>query len=176
MDCKRALVNAAGDMEKAIEILKKEGVASAAKKAGRDAREGLIETYIHTGGKMGVMIEINCETDFVAKNDEFKQLAKDICMHIAATMPLYIKREDVPHDLVAKEHEIAVAQCEGKPQNAIEKIVQGKLDKWYGQICLMEQPYVKDQEQTITDLLTQKVTKMGENIIIRRFNRYQMGE
>jgi len=148
----------------------------AAKKAGREAREGVIESYIHLGGKVGVLLELNCETDFVAKNDEFKQLAKDICMHIAAASPLYTTREDVPDEMVDKERSIAEAQAEGKPKAAIDRIVMGKLDKWYSQFCLLEQSFVKNQDQSINDLLTEKIAKMGENIIVNRFHRYQLGD
>ncbi|OIO60665.1 MAG: translation elongation factor Ts [Verrucomicrobia bacterium CG_4_10_14_3_um_filter_43_23] len=176
MDCKRALLNTNGKFEEAIDLLKKEGVAMAAKKAGREAREGVIESYIHLGGKVGVLLELNCETDFVAKNDEFKQLAKDICMHIAAASPLYTTREDVPDEMVDKERSIAEAQAEGKPKAAIDRIVMGKLDKWYSQFCLLEQSFVKNQDQSINDLLTEKIAKMGENIIVNRFHRYQLGD
>lgn len=175
IDCKKALIESNGDPEEALTILKKKGMASAAKKADREASEGTIQCYIHMGGRIGVMVELNCETDFVAKNDEFKQLAKDLCKHIAASSPLYIKREDVPADLVAKEKEIAAAQTEGKPPAAAEGIIKGKLDKWYKTICLMEQEYVIDPSQTIQDVLTQAISKMGENMIISRFARYQIG-
>lgn len=176
VDCKKALEESNGSMEEAVVWLKKKGVASAAKKAGRDAQEGLIHSYIHLGGKLGVLIEVNCETDFVARNDEFKQLVSDLCMHIAAASPSYVKREDVPADMIAKEKEIAVAQCEGKPEAAIQKIVEGKLDKWFSEMCLMEQIFVKNQSQTIASLLTEKISKIGENIVIRRFSRYKLGE
>jgi elongation factor Ts len=176
MDCKKALVESAGDFDGAIAILRKKGVATAAKKAGRDASEGVINSYIHLGGKVGVLVELKCETDFVAKNDAFKVLAKDIAMHIAAATPLYINREDVPDDLVEKEREIAVAQAEGKPPQAVQKIVEGKLDKYFGTICLLEQSFVKNPDQTIRDLLTENVAKMGENLVIGRFSRFQLGE
>ena len=175
VDCKKALVEANGNVDEAITILKKKGVASAAKKADREASEGIVECYIHGAGRIGVMLELNCETDFVAKNSDFKQLARDICMHIAAANPMYVSREDVPEELVAKEREIAAAQAEGKPQNAIEKIVEGKLDKWFQQICLMEQVYVKDQDKTIKDLLTSSIAVIGENMRIGRFARFQIG-
>ncbi|GAB4279181.1 MAG: translation elongation factor Ts [Opitutales bacterium] len=176
MDCKKALVETDGNMEEAITLLKKKGIATAAKKAGRDASEGTIQSYIHMGGKVGVMIELSCETDFVAKNSDFQALAKDICMHIAAASPLYVSREEVSEDLISKERDIARAQCEGKPESAIEKIVAGKLDKWFSEICLLEQKYVKNQDQSIQDLLTENISKLGENILVRRFSRYQLGE
>lgn len=175
VDCKKALVEAGGNFEEAVTILKKKGIASAAKKADREAKEGIVESYIHAGGRIGVLLELNCETDFVAKNSDFKQLARDICMHIAAANPMYVSREEVPVELVAKEREIAVAQAAGKPQNAIDKIVEGKLDKWLQQICLLEQPYVKDQDQTIKDLLASSISVIGENICIGRFSRFQIG-
>lgn len=175
LECKKALVESNGDLEEALTILKKKGMASAAKKADREASEGTIQCYIHMGGRVGVMLELNCETDFVAKNEEFKQLAKDLCMHIAAASPLYVKREDVPTHLVDKEKEVASAQTEGKPQAAAEGIIKGKLDKWYKTICLMEQDYIKDQSQTVQDILTQAISKMGENMIVSRFERYQIG-
>lgn len=176
MDCKRALVESNGDEEAAISILKKKGIAKAAKKADRDASEGIIESYIHLGGKVGVLLELNCESDFVAKNDEFKALARDICMHIAAASPVAVSREEVPEDLVAKEREVAVAQAEGKPPAAVEKIVEGKVSKFLSGICLLEQPFVKNPDQTINDLLTDKIQKIGENIRIKRFARFAIGE
>lgn len=175
MDCKKALAEAAGNIDEAFTILKKKGMASAAKRADRAAQEGTVQCYIHGGGRVGVMVELNCETDFVAKNDEFKQLAKDICMHIAATSPLYVKREDVPEELVNKEKEVAMAQAEGKPAAAVESIIKGKLDKWFGQICLLEQEYVKDTELKIQDVLVQAISKMGENMMVSRFSRFQIG-
>jgi len=171
MDCKKALVEAAGDAEQAISILRKKGVATAAKKAGRDASEGVVESYIHLGGKVGV-----CETDFVAKNEDFKSLARDIAMHVAASSPLYVSREDVPEDVIEKEREIAASQAEGKPPQAIQKIVEGKLDKYFSTICLLEQPFVKNPDQSIRDLLTENVSKMGENLVLGRFARFQLGE
>lgn len=176
VDCKKALEESNGAIEEAVVWLKKKGIASAAKKAGRDAQEGLVHSYIHLGGKLGVLIEVNCETDFVARNDEFKQLVIDLCMQIAAASPIYVKREDIPADLIAKEREIAIAQCEGKPEAAVQKIVDGKLDKWFSDVCLMEQIFVKNQSQTIASLLTEKISKIGENIIVRRFSRYKLGE
>jgi elongation factor Ts len=176
MDCKKALVESNGDEEEAINILKKKGIAKAAKKAGRDAGEGIIESYIHMGGKVGVMLELNCESDFVAKNEEFKALAKDICMHIAATNPVAVNREEVDPAIIAKEREVAEAQAEGKPPAAIEKIVEGKINKYLQQVCLVDQPFVKNPDQTITDLLTEKIQKIGENIKIKRFARFALGE
>ena len=176
MDCKRALVEANGDFEGAITLLKKKGMATAAKKAGRSASEGTIQSYIHMGGKVGVLVELNCETDFVAKNEEFQNIAKGICMHIAAASPLYVNREEVPSELVDKEKDVARSQCEGKPENAIEKIVEGKLDKWFSEICLLEQKYVRNQDQTIQELLNENIAKLGENIVVRRFSRFQLSE
>ena len=176
VDCKKALQEAQGNVEEAITILRKKGVASAAKKAGRNASEGLIEYYIHLGGKVGVMIEINCESDFVAKTDDFKALAKDICMHIAAASPVSVSREEIPQDIVAKEREIAASQVAGKPQNIVDKIVDGKMEKVYAQFALLEQPFVKNPDVTIKDLITERVAKLGENIVVRRFVRYQIGE
>jgi len=176
IDCKKALIESNGNEEEAIVILKKKGIASAAKKAGRSVQEGVIESYIHMGGKLGVLVEINCETDFVARNDEFKQLASDVCMHIAAANPLYLKREDVSQEAIDKEKEIAKAQCVGKPESAIEKIIEGKLNKWFSEICLMEQVFVKDTSMTIQSLIASKIAKIGENIVIKRFVRFQLGE
>lgn len=176
IDCKRALQEANGDMEEAVTILRKKGVASAAKKAGRSAGDGLIESYIHLGGKVGVLLEINCETDFVAKTDDFKELARDICLHIAAASPTAIDRDGVPSDIIEKEREIAREQVKGKPDNVVEKIVEGKMEKIYSQFCLLEQPFVKNPDQTIKDLITEKISKLGENIVVRRFVRYQVGE
>lgn len=175
MDCKKALMESNGNMEEAITFLKKKGIASAAKKADRAASEGTIQSYIHLGGRVGVLLELNCETDFVAKNDNFKQLAKDLCMHIAAAAPTYLRREDVPKELVQKEEEVARAQTEGKPPAAAEGIIKGKLDKWYKQLCLLEQDYVKNADLTIQEVLTEAISKMGENMVIRRFERYQIG-
>ncbi len=176
VDCKKALEETKGNTEEAITILRKKGVASAAKKAGRSASEGLIESYIHLGGKVGVILEINCETDFVAKTDDFKTLARDICLHIAAASPVSVSREEIPATIIAKEREIAAGQVTGKPQNIIDKIVDGKMEKIYAQFALLEQPFVKNPDQTVKDLITEKVAKLGENIVIRRFVRYQLGE
>ena len=176
IDCKKALAECNGNEEEAIVVLKKKGIASAAKKAGRSAQEGAIASYIHNGGKLGVLVEINCETDFVARNEEFQQMVSDVCMHIAAANPTYLKREDVLQEAIDKETEIAKAQCVGKPEAAIAKIVEGKLNKWFGEICLLEQPFVKDSSMTIQGLITSKIAKMGENIVIKRFVRFQLGE
>lgn len=176
IDCKKALQESGGDEAKAVTVLKKKGMASAAKKAGRSAQEGLIGSYIHMGGKLGVLVEVNCETDFVARNEEFKQLVTDICMQIAAANPLYLSREAIPADVIANESEIAKAQCAGKPEAAIAKIVEGKLNKWYGEVCLLDQAFVKDGSVTIRDLIASKIAKIGENIVIKRFVRFQVGE
>jgi elongation factor Ts len=175
MDCKKALVETAGDFDKAVEILRKKGVASAAKKAGREAAEGLVESYIHLGGKVGVMLELNCETDFVAKTDDFKQLAKDIAMHIAAVNPACVCREQIDPELIEKERKIAAMQAEGKPANAVEKIVEGKLDKFLAESCLLEQSFVKSPDKTVKDIVTEAISRLGENIVVRRFARFQVG-
>ncbi len=176
MDCKKALVESKGDFEEAMTILRKRGVAAAAKRAGRNAAEGLVESYIHLGGKVGVLVEINCESDFVAKNDEFRLFAKDICMQIAAASPLYVKRDEVPESILEKEREIAAEQAKDKPAQAAQKIIEGKINKYFGDYCLMEQPFVKNPDQTIQDLLTAQIAKLGENMMIKRFVRFQVGE
>jgi elongation factor Ts len=176
MDCKKALEEAKGDLAAAETILRKKGAATASKKAGRDAKEGIIGSYIHVGDKVGVLVEINCETDFVARNESFRALVKDITLQIAAASPLYVKRDDVPQDLITKEGEIAAAQIKDKPANVVEKIVAGKLEKFYGTICLLEQAFVKDQNLTIKQLVDAKISELGENILIKRFTRYQVGE
>jgi len=175
MDCKRALVDTNGNVEEAITLLRKKGAASAAKKADRVAKEGLIESYIHLGGKVGVMIEVNCETDFVARNDEFRSFVKDLCLHIAAASPLYVTRDQVPEADLASERDIAAAQVAGKPPAAIQKIVEGKLEKFYSTVVLLDQPFVKIPEKTVKELITEKIAKTGENIQIRRFVRFQLG-
>ena len=175
LDCKKALTEAQGNEEAAITILRKKGAASAAKKADRATKEGLIESYIHVGGKVGVLLEVNCETDFVGRNEEFKAFCKDVCLQIAAANPTYVSREEVPEAEIAKEREIAAAQVVGKPPAAVQKIVEGKLDKYYSTMCLLDQPFVKLPEKTVKDILTEKISKMGENIQIRRFTRYQLG-
>jgi elongation factor Ts len=175
LDCKKALTEANGSVEEAIVILRKKGVASAAKKAARATREGLIESYIHVGGKLGVMVEVNCETDFVARNDEFKTFCRDLCLQIAAANPTYVRREEVPEADLAREREIATAQVQGKPPAALQRIIEGKLEKYYSTVCLLDQPFVKQPEKTVKDILTEKVAKIGENIQVRRFIRYQLG-
>ncbi len=175
LDCKKALTEANGNMEEAITILRKKGAASAAKKADRVTKEGLIESYIHVGGKVGVLIEVNCETDFVARNEEFRTFVKDICLQIAAASPLYVTREQVPEADLAKEREIASAQVVGKPPAAVQKIVDGKLEKYYSTVCLVDQPFVKQPDKTVKDMLTEQIAKTGENIQVRRFVRYQLG-
>jgi len=178
MDCKNALTEADGDIDKAIEILRTKGLAKAAKKAGRIVSEGLVGSYIHAGGKIGVLVEINCETDFVAKTDDFKQFVKDIAMHIAASSPLFVKRENVPEEITEKERKIYETQAKeaGKPEKIINKIVSGKLDKYLSEFCLLEQPFIKDPDKTIQELLQETIAKLGENISIRRFVRYQLCE
>ncbi|MBL9214431.1 MAG: elongation factor Ts [Opitutaceae bacterium] len=175
LDVKKALDEAQGNPEQAETILRKKGVASAAKKAGRSTSEGLIESYIHVGGKVGVLVEINCETDFVAKTDDFKAFCRDICLQIAAASPLYVRREEVPEAELAKERDIAAAQMQGKPPAAVQKIVEGKLEKYYSQVCLLDQPFVKAPDKMIKDILTEKIAKLGENMQIRRFVRFQLG-
>ena len=175
LDCKKALVESNGNFEEATTILRKKGAASAAKKADRTAKEGLIESYIHVGGKVGVLIEVNCETDFVARNEEFKAFVKDLCLQIAAANPAYVSRDQVPEADVAKEREIAAAQVVGKPPAAVQKIVEGKIEKFYSTVCLVDQPFVKLPEKTVKDMVTEKIAKIGENIQIRRFVRFQLG-
>jgi elongation factor Ts len=176
MDCKKALTESEGDLEKAITILRKKGMASASKKAGRATSEGLIESYIHLGGKVGVLIEVNCETDFVAKTDDFKSFVKDLCLHVAAVNPICISRDEVPADLIEKEREIAASQAEGKPPAAVQKIVEGKLNKYFATACLLDQPFVKDGEKSVQDILNEQISKLGENMQINRFSRFQIGE
>ncbi len=176
MDCKRALDEAAGDVSKAEEILRKKGIANAGKKASRSAKEGIVASYIHLQGKVGVLVEINCETDFVAKNDIFRDFVKDITLHIAAAHPLYVGREEVPDKLINAEREIFAAQVTGKPANIVDKIVDGKIDKFYSTVCLLEQAFIKNPDLSIKDLVSSKIAELGENIIIRRFTRYMIGE
>ncbi len=178
MDCKNALVETNGDMDKAIELLREKGLAKAVKKSGRIAAEGIVESYIHLGGKIGVLVEVNCETDFVAKTDEFKTLVRDIAMHIAASNPTYVREEEVDPAELDREREIARAKAlnDGKPEKILDKIVEGQIQKYIKEICLLEQPFVKDTDKTVKDLVTEKIATMGENISIRRFVRYQMGE
>ena len=174
--CQKALKESSGDVDKAIEILRKQGVALASKKVGRSAKEGRIESYIHMGGKIGVLVEINCESDFVARNDDFKQFVKDVAMQVAASSPMYVRKEDVPEEAVRKETEIIKAQLTGKPAAAIDKIIEGKLTKFYEDACLLEQPFIKDSSMKVKDILTSMIAKIGENILVRRFVRFQVGE
>ena len=178
MDCKKALAETGGDFQKALDYLRQKGLATAAKRAGRVASEGRVGSYIHAGGKIGVMVEVNCETDFVAKTDDFQAFAKDVAMHIAASNPSYIRREEVTADVLEREKEIYRAQARDakKPEKVMEKIVEGKLEKFYGEVCLLEQAFVKDPDITIQDLLNGLIGKLGEKIEIRRFTRYQVGE
>ncbi len=178
MDCKKALEATNGDMEKAIDELRTRGLAKAAKKAGRIASEGVVVSYVHMGGRIGVLAEINCETDFVAKTDEFKQLAHDIAMQIAASNPAYIKREDIPEEVIERERQVLSAQAleEGKPEKIIEKVVTGRMEKFFKETCLLEQDFIKDTDKTVEELLREHIAKMGENITVRRFVRYEVGE
>lgn len=176
VDCKKALRESNGDIDKAIEILRKQGVALASKKIGRTAKEGRIESYIHLGGKIGVLVEVDCESDFVARNDDFKTFVKNLAMQVAASNPLYVTKEDVTEAAVKKETEIIKAQLTGKPAAAADKIVEGKLTKFYEEVCLLEQPFIKDPGLKVKDVLTSMIAKIGENIIIRRFMRFQVGE
>lgn len=178
MDCKKVLTEANGDMEKAMELLREKGLAKAEKKAGRIAAEGIVESYIHAGGRIGVLVEVNCETDFVAKTDDFKDFVKDIAMQIAALNPKYVSREDVPEKEVEKEREILRTQAlqEGKPEKIVDKMVEGRLGKFFEQICLLEQTYIKDGDKKIDEIVKEKIATIGENISIRRFVRYELGE
>lgn len=178
MDCKRALQDTNGDIDKAIELLRERGLAAAAKKSGRIAAEGLVDSYIHFGGKIGVLVEVNCETDFVAKTDDFKSFVRDIAMHIAAANPQYLSRDDVPQAVVDKESEILRVQTlnEGKPEKIADKIVDGRISKFFKEVCLLEQAYVRDPDKTVQDVVMENIAKFGENINIRRFVRYEMGE
>lgn len=178
MDCKKALAETGGDQEKAIDYLRKKGLAAASKKAGRIASEGIVGSYIHGGGKIGVLVEVNCETDFVAKNEAFQVFVKDIAMHIAAASPLYVRREEVPGDLLEREKDIyrAKAKETGKPDAIIEKIVEGQINKFYGDICLLEQAFVKDPDKTIQTYLNETIASIGENMSIRRFTKFVLGE
>ncbi len=176
MDCKRALGEAGGDLEKAEAILRTKGIAGAAKKSTRATKEGVVASYIHLQGKVGVLVEVNCETDFVAKNEIFREFVKDITLHIAAAHPLYVTREEVPAAELEKEREIYREQVKGKPANIVDKIVEGKVDKFYAGVCLLDQPFIKNPDQTIKDLLNSKIAELGENMIIRRFTRYMVGE
>ena len=176
MDCKRALVESGGDLAKAEGILRTKGIASAGKKSARVTKEGIVASYIHLQGKVGVLVEVNCETDFVARNENFREFVKDITLHIAAAHPLYVSRADVPGNLMEAEREIYKAQAKGKSENVVEKIVEGKLDKFFSTVCLLEQGFIKNPDETIGDLLKAKIAELGENIVIRRFVRYLVGE
>ena len=178
MDCKKALVETEGNMEKAIEFLREKGLAQAAKKSGRIAAEGAVTSYIHMGGRIGVLVEVNCETDFVAKPEKFQELTKNIAMQIAASKPEFVKKEDVPQDVIQKEKEILRAQAlnEGKPEKIVDKMVEGRIEKYYKEVCLLEQPYIKDDEKTVGQIITEAIAEIGENINVRRFVRYELGE
>lgn len=178
MDCKRALADSGGDIDKAVDFLRQKGLSAAAKKASRETKEGVISSYIHGAGKIGVLVEVNCETDFVARNSEFQELVKDIAMQIAASNPSYVQREDVPADVLDKERSIYRIQAResGKPENVLDKIVEGRVEKFYLESCLLEQSFIKDPSVTIKDMVQQKIAKIGENITVKRFTRYQLGE
>ena len=178
MDCKRALEKANGNLEKALDYLREQGVAKASQKAGRSTREGLVYSYIHPGEKLGVLLEINCETDFVARTDDFRNLAKDVAMQVAASSPITIKREDFPAELLEKEKEIYKAQVlkEGKPEKILDKIIQGKLEKYFQEFCLLEQPFIKDEDRTVKQRIDETIAKLGENITVKRFVRFRLGE
>ncbi len=178
MDCKKALAEVQGDVEKAIVYLREKGLAAAAKRAGRTAADGLVEAYIHAGGKIGVLIEVNCETDFVARTDDFRNLVRDLAMQVAAANPRYVRREDVPADVVEQERTIYAAQAasSGKPPQVIEKMVGGKVEKFFAEICLLEQSFIKDPDKLVSQLVSDAVARMGENIVVRRFARFQLGE
>ncbi|MFH1836499.1 MAG: translation elongation factor Ts [Candidatus Omnitrophota bacterium] len=176
MECKEALKESGGNIDKAIDILRKKGITKAAKKASRIAGQGTIEAYIHTGGRIGVILEVNCETDFVARNDTFTSLTKDLAMQVAAANPSYVSREDVPEDVIKKEKEIFATQIKDKPANVVEKIVEGKLDKYFSEACLLEQPFIKDPDRKINELVTQVIATLGENVVVKRFVRFEVGE
>src|ERR671934_2689761 len=176
MDCKRALEEASGDLEKAETILRKKGIAAATKKASRATKEGIVAAYIHMQGKIGVLVEVNCETDFVAKNENFRDFVKDITLYIAAAHPQYVSRDEVPAKIIETERAIYQAQVTGKPPHVVGKIVDGKLDKFFSTVCLMEQGFIKNPDQTVNDLVKSKIAELGENIVIRRFTRYLVGE
>ena len=178
LDCKKALDETGGDVEKAISLLREKGLAAAANKAGRIATEGVVESYIHAGGRIGVLVEVNCETDFVAKTDQFREFARDIAMQIAAANPKFVRREEVPGDEIEKERDILRSQAlnEGKPEKIVDKMVEGRISKYYEEYCLLEQSFIKDPDKTVSELLNEKISKIGENISIRRFVRYELGE
>jgi elongation factor Ts len=178
MDCKQALQEAGGDVEKAMRVLREKGLAGAQKKAGRKAADGIIDSYIHLNNRIGVLLEVNCETDFVARNETFRAMVHDIAMHIAATKPLYVSSEDIPEEVLAEEREINRNRAlkEGKPENVVDKIVDGRMKKYYEEVCLLDQPFVKDQEVTVGELVKSTIAAVGENVVVRRFARYQVGE
>lgn len=176
LDCKKALEEAGGNLEEAIKILRTKGIAKAEKKASRTTSQGVIDSYIHLGGKLGVLIEVNCETDFVARNEDFNNLVHNLAMQVAAANPLYTRREDIPNEIIEKEKEIYRAQVTGKPAQVVEKIVEGKLEKYYQEICLLEQPFIKDDKISVSEYLKQAIARIGENIVVRRFTRYKLGE
>lgn len=176
MDCKKALAEANGDLEQAETILRKKGIAKAGSKADRQTKEGIIASYIHMAGRIGVLIEVNCETDFVARNEIFQAFVKDISLHIAAANPKFLNREEIPADLIAKERDIAADQVKGKPEAIAEKIIQGKIDKIFSDQCLLEQPFIKNPDQTIGDYVKSKISELGENLVVRRFVRFAVGE
>lgn len=176
LECKKALEESKGVIEEAVKILRTKGIAQAEKKSARTTSQGLVASYVHLGGQLGVLVEINCETDFVARTDDFKALAHDIAMQIAAVNPLYVKRQDIPAEILDKEREIAKAQVTGKPANVMEKIVEGKLEKYYEQFCLLDQPFIKDDKIKISDHLKNTIAKLGENITVRRFARIKLGD
>ena len=178
MDCKKALQECQGDLEKAVEALRKKGLATAVKKASRATNEGVIHSYIHMGGKIGVLIEVNCETDFVARTEEFKELVHNLAMQVAASSPLYVSKEDVPEDALEKERRLYREQAleQGKPEKVIDRIVEGKLNKFYQEVCLLEQPFIREPEKTVSQLITEHIAKLGENIRVKRFVRFQLGE
>jgi elongation factor Ts len=178
MDCKNALVEKDGDLDAAIQYLREKGMADAAKRAGRAATEGLVGSYVHTGGKIGVLVEVNCETDFVARTDQFKELARNLAMQICSESPVCVRREDVPPELLEKERQIYETQARqtGKPEKIIEKIVAGKLESFYARVCLLEQEFIRDRDVTIQEYVTSKITELGENIVVKRFVRFQLGE
>ena len=178
LDCKKALEETGGNLEEAVELLRKKGIAKAAKKASRETKEGIIHAYIHAGGRVGVLLELNCETDFVARNDLFKELANEIALQIAAMKPKYVSREDIPREIIEKEGEIIreAALAEGKPQHIAEKIAEGRLEKFFKEVCLLEQPYIRDDKKTVEELIKEYIAKIGENIKVSRFCRYEIGE
>jgi elongation factor Ts len=176
MDCKKALVEAAGDLDKAEEVLRKKGIASASKKLSRTAKEGVVASYIHLQGKVGVLVEVNCETDFVAKNEIFREFVKDLTLHIAAAAPQYVTRDQVPLNIIERERDIYREQVKGKPANVVEKIVDGKVEKFFSSVCLLDQAFIKEPEKTINDLIASKIAELGENVVVRRFTRYAVGE